>query len=46
VFAVKNQQFPAPLKLKATFTPVTPVCPTYKRELRHIMQECNHIKSE
>jgi len=31
------------VKLKAAFTPKTPFCPTFQRELRHISQDCNYI---
>jgi len=35
VFEIKNQEFPAPLKLKAELPSGTLVYPTIKRELRY-----------
>jgi len=43
VYEIKSQEFPATLKLKAELSSGTLVCPTYKRELRHIPQDCNYI---
>jgi len=43
VFEIKNQKFPAPLKFNTAFTPGTLLCPTYKRELRHIPPDSNYI---
>jgi hypothetical protein len=40
IVEIQNQEFPAPLTLKAAFTSGSLVCRNYKRELRHIPQDC------
>ena len=38
----KNDEFPATLKLKANFTFLKLLCPTYKHDLRHIPEDTNY----
>jgi len=42
-FENKNQEFLVTLKLKAALSFVILLCPTYKRQLRHIPQACNYM---
>jgi len=42
VIEIKIDEFPANLKLKATFSSLRLPCPTYKRELRHISDDPNY----
>jgi len=46
VAETKSHVIPVTLKLKTTLPSGTLLCPTYKRELRHIPNDCNYIQGE